>query len=451
MDDTICAVATALGEGAISIIKISGKNSILIVNKIYKGKDLLKVNPNTINYGKIYSHNKLIDEVMVSIFHAPKSYTCENLVEINCHGSIISIKKILSLLLENGCRLAEPGEFTKRAFLNGRLDLVEAEAVQNLINSQSEKANKMALSQLTGKLSNIVREERQKLLNILANIEVNIDYPEYEDAIQLNSQLIKPTITEVLHNLKEYLKNSEYGLLIKNGITIAIVGKPNVGKSSILNALSDNDKAIVTEIPGTTRDIIESEIILNDIKITLIDTAGIRKTTDYVENIGVERSLKQLSLADLVIFVLNNNEELTEEDLTIYAKVKQYHHLVFINKTDLPSKINLNKINSSIIVEGNTKEQNKLDSLKNKIIELFNLGLIENKDLTYFSNVRQINLLKESIKCLSDCLKEIEKNTSIELLSIFIKETWDLLGEIIGESYDEELLDKLFSEFCLGK
>lgn len=452
MEDTICAVSTALGDGAISIIRVSGLKAINIVNKIFIGQNLLKVESNTISYGKIQSKQDIIDEVLVSVFRAPKSYTCENVVEINCHGSIVSVKKILNLLLDNGCRLAEPGEFTKRAFLNDRIDLTEAEAVQSLISSKSEIANKMAFNQLSGKLSSVIKKERETLLNIMANIEVNIDYPEYEDAKIITGEIIKPEIINMLSRLKNYVKNSDTGLLINNGITIAIIGRPNVGKSSILNYLSSTEKAIVTSIPGTTRDIIESEIIIEGIKFNLIDTAGIRETSDTIETIGVKRSLETFKKADLVLFVLNYNDEITKEDIKLYNQIKKYNHLILINKNDLEKAIkNIEIFKSSIVIYGNTMVENGLDELKKEIIKMFNLGKINTKDVTYFSNVRQINLLKKAIESLNKCLKDIDNDAFVELLAVSLKEVWTYLGEIIGESYEEELLDKLFTNFCLGK
>lgn len=450
MEDTICAIATSSGVGAISIIKISGKNSLNIVNKIFS-KDLNKCSSHSINYGFIKDKNEKIDEVLVTIMKAPSTFTKEDVIEINCHGGVIVTNKILTLLLENGCRLAEPGEFTKRAYLNGRIDLIEAEAISDIIVAETENASKLAINQIDGKLSKVIKSIRQDLLNIQANIEVNIDYPEYEDIEVLTHETVKPKLLKIKEKIKKLLNSSQDGKIIKNGINIAIIGKPNVGKSSILNFLINENKAIVTDIPGTTRDIVEGKTILNGILLNFIDTAGIRDTEDIVEKIGVEKSVQALMQSDLILFVLDNSKVLTMDDLDIFEMLKAKKHIILINKSDLTKNINKEMINNYEAIEGNTVDENGLDELKAKIIELFNLEKINNKDLTYLSNSRQVALTNEAYTSINNALNAIEDNVPIDMVGIDIKKTWDILGELIGDSYKEELLDQLFSQFCLGK
>ncbi len=451
MEDTICAVSTAMGVGAISIIRVSGNDSIKIVNKIFNGIDLQTVDTHTIHYGFIVDNNSKIDEVLVTVMKAPRTYTKEDIIEINCHGGISSTNKVLELLLLNGCRLAEPGEFTKRAFLNGRIDLIEAESVGDLINSETDKKRKLSLNGVTGNISKLINKIRETLLSINANIEVNIDYPEYEDIEVLTNKEIKPKILKVKEDLEKLLKESQNGKIIKNGIDVAIVGKPNVGKSSLLNTLLGNDKAIVTNIAGTTRDIVEGKIILNGIVLNLIDTAGIRDTEDIIEKIGVDKSKKIIEQADLVILVLNYNEKITKKELDLINELKNKNLIVYINKTDLEKQIDVDKIDCKNIVYGNTLNVENLEELKNKIVEIFNLEQIETSDFTYLSNSRQISLVKNAKKSLDNVLLGIENGIEVDMLSIDIKECIDYLGEIIGASYKEELLDEIFKNFCLGK
>ena len=448
MEDTIAAIATSLGVGAISIIRVSGSESIKIVNSIFKGKDLTSQLTHTITYGHIVEDGKIIDEVLVSIMRAPKSFTTEDTVEINCHGGISTTNKVLELLLNNGCRLAEPGEFTKRAFLNGRIDLIEAEGVMDLINSKTEKARNLAINQLSGTSSELIKELRKEIVEILANIEVNIDYPEYDDIVVLSTQIIKPQITNIIKKLKEIINHSENTKIIKEGIDVLILGRPNVGKSSLLNRLLEEDKAIVTDIEGTTRDIVEGKINLDGIILNIIDTAGIRQTEDVVEKIGVEKSLSLIDKADLVLFLLNNNEDITLEDKKIIEQLKNKNHIIVINKCDLNKKLNLNDDDCVYI---SAKKNIGIDDLKNKIKELYNLEKIETEDLSYLSSARSISLLKQAMQSLKSADKGIDDNYPIDMVEIDIKDSWNILGEIIGETYEEELIDQLFSQFCLGK
>ena len=451
MYDTICSISTALGVGAISIVRVSGNEAINIVNKIFKGKDLKKVESHTINYGYIINNGEIIDEVLVSVMKSPKTYTTEDIVEINCHGGISTTNKVLELLLTNGARLAEPGEFTKRAFLNGRIDLTSAEAVGDLINSETDKMRKLSLNNLTGNIKNIITEIRKDLLSISANIEVNIDYPEYEDIEELTNKKIKPNVEKIKIKLNKLLEETNNAKIIKNGIDVAIVGKPNVGKSSLLNTLIGSEKAIVTDIAGTTRDIVEGRILLSGILLNLIDTAGLRKTKDIVERIGVEKSKGIINKSDLIILVLNYNEKISKEELDLIKELQNKNLIIFINKTDLPKKIDENQLKDNILVYGNTKNINNLKDLKKKIIEIFNLEKIETNNMSYLSNSRQISLVKQSIKSLDNTLESIENNLEIDLLAIDIKNCYDLLGEIIGSTYKDELLDEIFANFCLGK
>ena len=451
MNDTIAAISTTLGVGAISIIRVSGNDAIKIVNKIFKGKNLEKVETHTINYGHIVDKDEIIDEVLVSVMKSPKTFTTEDVVEINCHGGISTTNKVLELVLNNGARLAEPGEFTKRAFLNGRIDLTQAESIMDLINSKNESKRKVAIKGLNGYVSNIIRNLRQEILELLASIEVNIDYPEYEDAIVMTNDIVKPKITEIKEKLTKIINESENGKILTSGIKTIIIGKPNVGKSSILNRLLDEEKSIVTDIEGTTRDTVEGSITINGVSLNIIDTAGIRETEDIVEKIGVEKSLSLINEADLIVIVLNNNEELTQEDKKILTACKDKKVIVVINKSDLERKINLDDIKYQNIVYTNTIDLNGINSLKEKIVELFNLNELEQQDYTYLSNVRQISLAKEAYQILEEVDNGIKNEVPVDMIEIDIKRAWEKLGEIIGETYTEELIDQLFSQFCLGK
>ncbi len=453
MNDTICAISTSQGVGAIAIIRVSGPDSIEIVNKIFQGKDLTEVDSHTINYGHIVDNDKQIDEVLVSVMRAPKTFTTEDVVEINTHGGIACTNQILELLLVNGCRLAEPGEFTKRAFLNGRIDLLEAEAVMDKINAQTEIQNSLAMNQLNGKVSNLINELRSDMVQIISNINVNIDYPEYDDVDIITNDILIPKITKLKNRIQEILRESKNGRIIKDGIKTSIIGKPNVGKSSLLNALLEEDKAIVTEIAGTTRDIVEGTISIDGIVLNMIDTAGIRDTKDKVEAIGVEKSLKMIEESDLILFILNNNEEITSETLEILKKLKGKNYIIIINKTDLPTKIDMSKItvDKDSIINMSIINNKGIDELKNKIKEIFNISQIETKDPTYLSNSRSIAILKTCLSRIEDIEKSLKENKPIDMIELDIKAIWEELGKINGSTYEEELLDEMFRRFCLGK
>ena len=447
MKDTIAAISTSLGVGAISIIRVSGDNSIEIVNNITKNKNLTDALTHTIHYDFIVDKDKIIDEVLISVMMSPKTFTKEDVVEINCHGGIATTNKVLELLLTNGCRLAEPGEFTKRAFLNGRINLNQAEAVMDLINSKTEKARTLAINGITGNVSNMIKDLRDKLVGLIASIEVNIDYPEYDNE-DVTEKDVENELGNIKKKLNEIINNSENGKIIKEVIKTSKKVKPNVGKSSILNALLDEEKAIVTDIEGTTRDVVEGTLSIDGIIFNILDTAGIRDTSDTVEKIGVEKSLKLIDESDLILFVLNNNEELTTEEEEILDKLKDKNYIIIVNKIDLDKKININDNN---IVYLSALNKVGIEDLKKKIKEIFNLEKLETSDLNYLTGTKNIAILKEALKSIDDVEEAIKNNMPIDMLEIDIKNIWTSLGTIIGETYSEELIDEMFSRFCLGK
>ena len=450
MNDTICAISTALGVGAISIIRVSGDEAIDIVNKIFD-KDLTKKESHTINYGHIVYNGEIIDEVMVSIMKSPKTFTKEDIVEINSHGGVAVTNKVLEILLLEGARLAEPGEFTKRAFLKGRIDLVEAESIMDLIESKTETSRKLAISGMEGKVSKLVKNIIDNLVKVNANIEVNIDYPEYEDIEIVTKEKIEEMSKYINKELTKLLNESENGKLIKDGINTLILGRPNVGKSSILNKLIEEDKAIVTSVAGTTRDIVEGQIRVNGILLNIIDTAGVRETEDIVEKIGVEKSLSLVNDADLIILVFNNNEKLTDDDKKLLEYTKEKKRIIVINKIDLENNLDISNLKNERIVKISALKDSGIESLKNEINDMFNLEEINLGDFTYLSNSRQISLVKKAVEISKNLEDALNNDVPIDLLEIDIKEICEILGEIIGESYDDKLIDTLFSNFCLGK
>ncbi|UPM54366.1 tRNA uridine-5-carboxymethylaminomethyl(34) synthesis GTPase MnmE [Gottfriedia acidiceleris] len=455
--DTITAISTPKGEGAIAIVRLSGDEAVQIANKIFKEKDLNIVDSHTIHYGHLVdpSSGNTVEEVMVSVLRAPKTFTREDVVEINCHGGIFSVNKVLELVLSHGARLAEPGEFTKRAFLNGRIDLSQAEAVMDLIRSKTDRAMAVAMNQVEGRLSKLVNSLRQTLLEILAHIEVNIDYPEYDDVEEMTNTVLIEKAKTVRVEIQKLLETSKQGKILREGLSTVIIGRPNVGKSSLLNTLVQESKAIVTDIPGTTRDVIEEYVNVKGVPLRLIDTAGIRETKDFVEAIGVERSKKVLNLADLVLFVLNNNEQLSEEDRKLFAEMSGKDVIVIINKTDLPQKLDLNEVKalvgSATIVTTSLKEEKGIDDLEKAIANLYFEGQIEAQDLTYLSNARHIALLKQSEQTINDAIEAMKNGMPIDLVQIDLTRAWELLGEIVGDTVQESLINQLFSQFCLGK
>lgn len=453
MEDTIVAVGTALGVGAISIIRVSGKDSIPIVNRIFKGYDLEKASSHTIHYGHIIDEDNVVDEVMVSIMKSPKSFTTEDTVEINCHGGIQTTNMILTLLIKKGCRLAQPGEYTKRAFLNGRIDLLEAESVMDIINAKTQKSLSLAMNQLSGKVSKKITNLRQSLIEILANIEVNIDYPEYEDIEKMTVTMIQNKIGNIKEKAISILKESTNGKIVRNGIKTALIGKPNVGKSSLLNSLLEENKAIVTDIEGTTRDIVEGTINLDGIPLNIIDTAGIRKTNNIVENLGVQKSLEMIESADLILFIVNNNEQLSLEEIEILNQIlyNKKEYIIVINKTDLNAKLDTSIFEKSRVIHISALKDIGIKELKDKIKEIFNLENIETQDMTYLSNARSIGILENVVDGIKEIERGIQLNMPIDMIEIDIKNIWNLLGQITGKTYEDELIDQLFSQFCLGK
>lgn len=453
MEDTICAIATCVGESSINIIRISGDKAIEIVNKLFD-KDLINKPSNSITYGHIIYKNEIIDEVLVSKFISPKSFTTEDVIEINTHGGVSTVTKIMTILQVEGCRLAEPGEFTKRAFLNGRISLTEAEAIEDLITAKNEASRKMAIKAINKNIYNIVKSLKSKIIPLLGNIEVNIDYPEYEDAEIVTKEKIHDTLKDIYDTIDKLIKESETGTIIKNGLNIAIVGKPNVGKSSLLNALLNEEKAIVTDIKGTTRDIVEGQITIEGINVNLYDTAGIRETNDVIEQIGVKKSISTLENADLILFVIDSSNDIEKEDIEIFKRIKDKKVIIVNNKID-KKQSNSNEIQKEFGYKGKINnisalENNNIDLIKEVIKEEFRLNDI-NTDYTYISNSRQIALLKKCKEIGKNIEEAISNNMPIDIIEIDVKELWDTLGEINGDTYKEELLDEIFSRFCLGK
>lgn len=450
-NETIIGISTPLMKGAISIIRLSGEKAIEIVNKVFKGKNLNKAESHTIHYGYIIDPEtkNVLDEVLVSIFKAPKTYTVEDVVEVNCHGGVFVTNQIYNLLIEQGARPAEAGEFTKRAFLNGRIDLTEAEAVMDVIDAENKTFSKVANDALRGSTKKKIEELKEKILNIIAIINVNIDYPEYDDIEILTTEIIAPKIKDIYNELLDILKHSKSAIYLKNGIDTVIIGKPNVGKSSILNAIAKEDKAIVTNIPGTTRDTIEVKINLNNLTLNLIDTAGIRETEDVVEKIGVKKSIEKLEQAQLILLILDGSRELEEEDYKLLEQVKNKPHVILINKSDLPQKIDSTKIENAIVVSA--YDENSVEIIEKAIIKQIQIEGIENPNVTYISNARQIQKIKETKEAIEEALVEIEKQEFIDLIELSLRKAWNSLGEITGEVNTDSLLDELFSKFCLGK
>ena len=457
--DTIAAISTAPGEGAIGIVRISGDLAISIASSIYQcgTKQLEEQKTHTIHYGHIVDpkSGEVYDEVMVSVLRAPKTFTREDIVEINCHGGIVAINRVLQLVLRMGARLAEPGEFTKRAFLNGRIDLSQAEAVMDLIRAKTDKSMQLAMRQLDGQLSHLIQNLRQEILNTLAQVEVNIDYPEYDDVEEMTLQLLREKTQQVLQGIRALLNTASQGKILRDGLKTAIVGRPNVGKSSLLNVLLREEKAIVTDIAGTTRDTIEEYVNVRGVPLQLIDTAGIRETDDVVEKIGVERSRKALKEADFVLLLLNQSETLQEEDIRLLETTKGMKRIILFNKTDLPSKLLTEDIapyaQEEEIVTTSMLNKEGIDQLEEKIAGYFFQGQMNERDATYLSNTRHIALLEKAEQALVEVQNGIEMEMPVDLIQIDFTRAWDLLGEITGDSVQDELLTQLFSQFCLGK
>jgi len=448
--DTICAISTPYGEGALSLLRLSGPKAISIANRVFVSKDLSSVKSHTIHYGKLIDNksNELIDEVMVSVMKAPKTFTAEDVVEITCHGGLYVTKTVLELLLNNGARLAEPGEFTKRAFLNGRIDLPQAESVMDIIKAKTDASLKMAGQGISGGVSRLINSLKEKLIDIIGKVEVNIDYPEYDDVEVLTDDILKPLIFNLLRQIDSILEKSETGLIMKEGINTAIIGRPNVGKSSLLNLLLEEDKAIVTEVAGTTRDLVEGYINVKGLLLKLVDTAGIRATSDVVEKIGIDKSYTAIDKADLVILMLDYSSPLTREDKALMKRINDKNHIIVVNKIDLNKEIKLIGRPDYVLIS--TTERTGIDNLKDIILDRAGVSSYK-KDLTYLSNVRQITKLKEARLSIKDALTSTQDSMPVDIISIDLQNAYFLLNEILGIQSTDLIIDELFSKFCLGK
>ena len=449
-EDTIASIATGNASSAISIIRVSGKDSIDIVNKFFKGKNLNKVPSHTINYGHIVYNEEVIDEVLVSVFRAPKTFTCEDVVEINSHGGIFVTNQILEMLLENGVRLAEAGEFTKRAFLNGRIDLTQAEAVMDVIEASSKRSLRIANNSLRGDVYKLITDLRSEVLTCISKIEVNIDYPEYEDEEDITNEVLTPKVDQLIKKITEIIKRGENSIILKNGIDTAIIGKPNVGKSSILNKLLREEKAIVTSIAGTTRDTIEGKVNIDGIILNLIDTAGVRETSDIVEAIGVEKSKKAIEKASLIILVFDYSRPLDQNDYELLESTKDKERIIVINKNDLNKEIDLNAFEDYIMLS--TLDDSGILKLEAKIKEKCKYEeLMTDSINASVNNARQMAKLKEALASLKEAKEGLDMYLPIDIVNIDLHVAWEKLGEIIGRVSKDDLINELFSKFCLGK
>lgn len=457
--DTIAAISTPMGEGAISIVRLSGADALPIIEKLFQGVSDTPVDQwptHTMHYGRIIDpeQNDIVEEVMVSVMRAPKTFTREDIIEINCHGGMVSVHRVLQLTLHEGARLAEPGEFTKRAFLHGRIDLSQAEAVMDLIRSKTDRAMNVAMNQMEGKLSRLIKDLRQTLLETVAHVEVNIDYPEFDAEAVTHDVLLEKT-TYVRDEIRRLLQTAQEGKILREGLSTVIIGRPNVGKSSLLNQLVQENKAIVTEVPGTTRDVIEEYVNIRGVPLRLVDTAGIRETHDEVERIGVERSQKVLQDADLILLLLNGHEPLTEEDKRLFAAISGMEAIIIINKNDLEQRISLDEVKQQAkhmsVIETSLIHDQGIDQLEQAISSLFFAGGIESQDATYVSNARHVALLNQAEETITEAIEAVSSGMPVDMAQIDITRTWEILGEIVGDTVSDSLIDQLFSQFCLGK
>ncbi|MBB6450593.1 tRNA modification GTPase [Geomicrobium halophilum] len=455
--DTIAAISTPPGEGAIAIIRMSGDEAVQIGDRIYQGKKKLQdVDSHTIHYGHLVHPrtNETVEEVMVTVLRTPKTFTREDIVEINVHGGVVSADRVLQLVLSEGARLAEPGEFTKRAFLNGRIDLSQAEGVMDMIRSKTDRAMNVAMQQVEGRLARQIRKLRTQLLEAIAHIEVNIDYPEY-DAESVTLERLQKQITAVQQEIDQLLATAHQGKILREGLATAIIGRPNVGKSSLMNALVQDNRAIVTEVPGTTRDVLEEYVNVKGVPLRLIDTAGIRETEDIVEKLGVERSRQALTDAELILFVLNANEPLSKEDEALFSAIKDFNAVVVLNKTDLPKEIDENQVRALVgdrpLVTTSLLYDEGIEGLEKAIAHLFFDQGVEEAEMSYVSNTRHIALLNQAKETINEAQEAAQNEMPVDMVQIDVTRAWEHLGEIVGENAPDQLIDQLFSQFCLGK
>ena len=457
IDDTIAAIATAPGEGGIGIIRISGEKSLQVAQSIFKsksGKMIKDYNARTLIYGTVVDNEKVIDEVLVAYMKGPNSYTAEDVIEINCHGGFISVKKILELILSKGVRLAEAGEFTKRAFLNGRIDLSQAEAIIDVIKSKTDMAHEVAQSQLEGSLAKKIKDLRMNVTEVLAHLEVSIDFAE-EDVEEITYQTLEEKALELRNEIKKLYDTAESGKILRDGLKTVIVGKPNVGKSSLLNSILGENRAIVTDIAGTTRDVIEEFVNIKGIPLKIVDTAGIRETEDVVEKIGVEKSRESFSTADLVIMVLDASRKLSEEDMEILESLKNKKTIVLLNKMDLEPQIELEKIeefvNSEDIIKISALKHQGIEELQDKIEAMVYHGSVKNSSNLMITNSRHKDALFKAYESINDAISGIEQRMPYDFIEVDFKNIWDYLGYINGDTVREDLLDTIFANFCIGK
>ena len=457
IDDTIAAIATAPGEGGIGIIRISGEKSLQVAQSIFKsksGKMIKDYNARTLINGTVVDNEKVIDEVLVAYMKGPNSYTAEDVIEINCHGGFISVKKILELILSKGVRLAEAGEFTKRAFLNGRIDLSQAEAIIDVIKSKTDMAHEVAQSQLEGSLAKKIKDLRMNVTEVLAHLEVSIDFAE-EDVEEITYQTLEEKALELRNEIKKLYDTAESGKILRDGLKTVIVGKPNVGKSSLLNSILGENRAIVTDIAGTTRDVIEEFVNIKGIPLKIVDTAGIRETEDVVEKIGVEKSRESFSTADLVIMVLDASRKLSEEDMEILESLKNKKTIVLLNKMDLEPQIELEKIeefvNSEDIIKISALKHQGIEELQDKIEAMVYHGSVKNSSNLMITNSRHKDALFKAYESINDAISAIEQRMPYDFIEVDFKNIWDYLGYINGDTVREDLLDTIFANFCIGK
>lgn len=454
MESTIAAIATAYGEGGIGIIRISGEKSEEILNKIFKSS--FNIENRKLTYGNIVDpeNGEIIDEVLVVLMKAPHTYTREDVVEINCHGSVVSLRKTLDLVLRMGARLAENGEFTKRAFLNGRIDLLQAEAVIDIIRAKTDKSFNVAMDQLEGRLSKVIKNLRKEILDILVNITVNIDYPD-EDIEEVVYDDLNENLSHICFEIDKLINTGDTGKILNEGLKISIIGKPNVGKSSFMNQLLNENRAIVTAIPGTTRDTIEEKISIRNIPVILTDTAGIRETEDQIEKIGIEKSKQSFNNADLIIFVCDMSKEIEDEDREIASYIGDRNTIVLANKMDLETKTTVEDIKAlipnGIIIETSMEEAKGIDKVKDEIEKLVYKGDVKQSESLIVNNLRHLDLLRNAEQSIKDAINMVNLNEALEFIEIDVNKAYELLGEIIGETVKDDILNEVFARFCLGK